>query len=274
VTALLERLGRPGDARVAVIAADGLGLCHSSNEGVFLSLREGLATSASLVVPAPWAREAAARYRGEDVGVDLTLNAEFDLYRWGPLTHAPSLHDGDGGFPRSVTELWEHADPEEAHRECRAQLERAIVWGFDVSHLGSHLDALCLRPELFDVLAELAAEFRLPLRLPDSRREETAGFPLRALAAERDVVAADRVISVRGGRELERAMLGLDPGVTELRLRPATETGELRSFDPQWADRVQDLLTLTQDRDLAVGFERMGIEIIGYRELRSLQRGA
>ena len=106
------------------------------------ALRDGVATSASLMVPAPWAREAAARYRGEDVGVHLTLNAEHDLYRWGPITHAPSLLDGDGGFPRTVDDLWDHADLDEVRRECRAQIERAIVWGFDVSHLDSHLAAL------------------------------------------------------------------------------------------------------------------------------------
>ncbi len=52
-----------------------------------------------LMVPCPWAREASSRYRGEDVGVHLTLNAEYELYRWGPITHAPSLLGGDGGFP-------------------------------------------------------------------------------------------------------------------------------------------------------------------------------
>ncbi len=41
------------------------------------------------MVPCPWARGAAAGYRGDDVGVHLTVNAEFDLYRWGPITHAP-----------------------------------------------------------------------------------------------------------------------------------------------------------------------------------------
>ena len=41
------------------------------------------------------AREAAARFRGEDVGVHLTINAEWDLYRWGPITQSPSLLDGD-----------------------------------------------------------------------------------------------------------------------------------------------------------------------------------
>ena len=38
-------------------------------------------------------------------------------YRWGPITQAPSLLSGDGGFPRSIDDLWEHADPEEVRRE-------------------------------------------------------------------------------------------------------------------------------------------------------------
>ncbi len=86
---LAERLGHPADARILIVNCDDLGMCHSANEGVYDSLRDGLATSASLMVPCPWAREAAAHYRGEDVGVHLTLTAEFELYRWGPCTQAP-----------------------------------------------------------------------------------------------------------------------------------------------------------------------------------------
>ena len=73
---LAERLGYPADARLLIINADDLGFCHSANVGVFDCLTTGLVTSATLMVPCPWAREAAARYRGEDVGVHLTVNAE------------------------------------------------------------------------------------------------------------------------------------------------------------------------------------------------------
>src|SRR4249920_3639730 len=188
---LAERLGyRPGD-RLVIISCDDLGACHASNVGVYDALREGVATSASLMVPAPWAREASAQYRGEDIGVHLTLNAEHELYRWGPITMAPSLLDGEGGFPRTVEDLWEHADLDEVRRECRAQVERAIVWGFDVSHLTSHLSAMTLRPEFFDVYIELAVEFGLPVRLPSSVSERDAGFPFRKLAAEEGVVFPD-----------------------------------------------------------------------------------
>src|SRR5580700_688281 len=102
MTALTERLGYGPDARLLIVNADELGFCHAANVGVYESLRAGGASSASLMVPCPWGREAAARYRGEDVGVHLTLNAEHDLVRWGPITHAPSLLDGEGGFPRTA----------------------------------------------------------------------------------------------------------------------------------------------------------------------------
>ena len=119
------------------------------------------------MVPCPWAREAAARYRGEDIGVHLTVNAEFELYRWGPITHAPSLLGGDGGFPQTIEDVWDHADLDEVRRECRAQIERAILWGFDVSHLDAHMGTLQLRPEFFDVYLDLAVDFRLPLRMAE-----------------------------------------------------------------------------------------------------------
>src|SRR5271157_1012934 len=198
MASVAERLGAAPDARLLILNCADLGFCHAATTGVYDALRVGLATSASLVVPAPWAREAASRFRGDDVGVRLTLNSEHDLYRWGPITQAPSLLDGDGGFPRTAADLWDHADLDEVRRECRAQLERAIYWGFDVSHLDAHLDAVQLKPEFFDVFLDLAFEFGLPLRLPDAGAQRLAGFPFRELAAERGVVSPDRVILTGG----------------------------------------------------------------------------
>ncbi|MBU6217262.1 MAG: ChbG/HpnK family deacetylase, partial [Acidobacteria bacterium] len=58
MSSLVERLGHDADARVLIVNCDDLGLCHAANEGVYDALHNGLATSASLMVPAPWAREA------------------------------------------------------------------------------------------------------------------------------------------------------------------------------------------------------------------------
>src|SRR5882672_2491176 len=184
---LAEQLGHPADARLLIVTCDDLGLTHSSNVATYDALRHGLATSASLMVPCPWARDAAGGYRGEDVGVHLTLNSEFDTYRWGPITHSPSLLDGDGGFPRTVQDAWDHADLDEVRKECRTQIERAILWGFDVSHLDSHMGTLQLRADFFDVYLEMAVDFDLPLRMPGASAQRQIGFPFRRLAAEEGI---------------------------------------------------------------------------------------
>ena len=69
MTSLAERLGYAPDDRLLIINCDDLGSCHAANVGTYEALREGIATSATLMVPCPWARDAASRYRGEDVGV-------------------------------------------------------------------------------------------------------------------------------------------------------------------------------------------------------------
>jgi len=276
MTELLERLGLPGDAKLVILNCDDLGVSHAANTGIYEALRTGSATSASIMIPAPWAREAAARYRGEDLGVHLTLNAEFDLYRWGPITHAPSLLDGDGGFPRTVSDVWDHADLDETRRELRAQVERAILWGFDVSHLDSHLGSLQLRPEFFDLYLDLAVEFGLPVRMAGSESERAIGFPFRALAREEGVVFPDHFAQVKHGigsrRAIERAIHDLQPGVTELHVHPATDTPELRAFDDSWSHRVDDHHLVCFDPELELMLSRSGAELIGFRRLREVQR--
>ncbi|MGH9117097.1 MAG: polysaccharide deacetylase family protein [Acidimicrobiales bacterium] len=275
MTTLAERLGYGPDDRLLIINCDDLGSTYAANVACYDALRTGIATSASLMVPCPWAREAAARYRGEDVGVHVTLNAEHDLYRWAPITHAPSLLDGDGGFPRTVEDVWDHADLDEARRESRAQVERAILWGFDVSHLDSHLDALMLRPEFFDIYLDLAVDFGLPVRLPSVTAERVVGFPFRRLAAEAEVVSPDHLVSVRSvgsRRAIERAVLDLAPGVTEVYVRPATDTAEIRAAIPDWAARVDDFDLVVTDGNLRAMLDRGGVRLVGYRALRDLQR--
>lgn len=272
---LAERLGYGPNDKLLILTGDDLGLCHAANVGVYESLRHGLATSASLMVPCPWARGAAAQYRGEDVGVHLTLNADLDLYRWGPITQAPSLLDGDGGFPRTVDDVWDHADLDEVRRECRAQIERAILWGFDVSHLDTHLGVLQFRPEFFDVYLELAVEFRLPIRLPGPRSEQRAGFPFRSLAADEGVLFPDDVVSTTrlGARQaLRSALPSLAAGVTEVHLRPAVASDELTALAPDWRERVDEHDLLVGDKELRAALDEHGVRLIGYRPLRDVMR--
>ncbi len=275
---LAQRLGYPADAKLVVINADDLGSCHSANVGVFECLATGTVTSASLMVPCPWAREASSRYRGEDIGVHLTLNAEYELYRWGPITYAPSLLGGDGGFPRTMQDVWDHADLDEVRRECRAQIERAILWGFDVSHLDAHMGTLQLRPEFFDVYLELAVTFGLPLRMVSASTERYLGFPARAVAAEAGAVFSDhlRLVPGVGSRQtFEKELRTLRAGVTEFLLHPAVGSAELRSLaTDDWGARVDDYHMICREDWVPRSLAEAGATLIGYRPLRELARAS
>ena len=277
MTTLAERLGyRPDDRLADRQLRRPRRRATPPTSACYEALRDGVATSASLMVPCPWAREAAARYRGEDIGVHLTLNAEHDLYRWGPITHAPSLLDGDGGFPRTVDDLWDHADLDEVRRECRAQIERAILWGFDVSHL--------------DVAhGRAAAAARVLRRLPRAGRRvraadpaaergrpsATIGFPFRRLAAEEGVLFPDHFTPAQqaGSRErVERHVRICSPGVTEVHVHPAVDTPEVRALSPDWAAWVDDHQLVVHDEKLADTIAQSGAHLIGFRQLRAAQR--
>lgn len=229
------------------------------------------------MLPCPWAREAAALHRGEDVGIMLTMNSELDLYRWSPLTHAPSLLDGDSGFPRSVSEFWDHADLDEVRREARAQLERAIVWGFDISFIDSHLGALLARPEFFDVALDLAVDFGLPMSLPPETEHARIGFRFRELAAEEGIAFPDDQVdlhTVDSDDWVEALATTLKPGVTEVFLSPARASDELLAADPTGAARHTADDLRCRRHGVNDAFEKAGIRRISFRDLREVQRSA
>ena len=273
VKSLAEMLGHPADARLIIVSADRMGTTHSSTAGCYRAIREGAATTGTVVMPGVWSRHAAELYRGEDLGVNLTLNSELDWFRWGPLTNAPSLLDGDGGFPRTLRDLWDHADLDEVRRECRAQLERAVLWGFDVTHLTTHMGAMQQRPEFFDVLLNLAVAFDLPVRLESGEAEANAGFPFRSLAEAEGIVFPDHFRLARGDvrRHAAERLADLAPGVTELSLCPALDEPEIHAVDPRAASGA-DQLELALSQELAQALADSGATAIGYREMRDAQR--
>jgi len=274
---LNEALGHPDDAKLVVLSCDDLGAFHASNEGVLQAMRTGVATCASLMVPAPWARHAVQHLQpGDDIGVHLTLVSEHPEYRWGPLTYAPSLQSGDGGFPSTLDDLWEHADSEEVLRECRAQVERALLWGVDVTHLAPHLTSITLRPEFFDVYLELAAEYRLPIRLPSSISLNEAGFDFRGLARDEGVLFPDHFDHDWSSGSRQRVLNSinkLQSGVTEIHVQPVIDSPEVRALGDVCLGWIDDLALITGS-EVREALAAAGATLIGYRQIRDAMRAA
>lgn len=279
-SAIFEILGlRPGD-RAVILSGEKVGFSYSHTATTFHALREGSLTSARLQVPAPWSRGAVRLYRGEDVGVDLVLTAENPIFHFGPLTFGPTLIDGSGGFPTTVEDLWEHADPDEVHRELRAQLERAILWGFDITHLGSHGESLLGRPEFFDIFTDVASEFALPVRMHGQLDEAHLGFPAASLARDKGVYLTDDAIEVisdphlsfASGSALAESILDrLQPGITDVTLELAEPTSELQALQERW-ELPCIIKTLVQESQLRDALAKADVQLLSYRALRDAVR--
>ncbi len=85
---LAEELGYEVDAKLLIIHADDIGLARSVNTASARAYESGGITSGSVMVPCPWFPDFAAYYREHqplDVGIHITLTAEWDHYKWGGI---------------------------------------------------------------------------------------------------------------------------------------------------------------------------------------------
>jgi len=274
-TSLAERLGYAADTRLLIVNCDDFGSSHAANSAILRALDHGVATSATLMVPCPWARDAVRLAQGRDVGVHLTLTCEYPGYRWRSLTGAKSLHDDEGFMPATVEEVYRRADPAEAFEECKAQIVQAMDWGLEPTHLDSHMGTVQIDPRFFDIYLGLAEEFDLPLRMVSETQDAQLGLQGRARAANRGLLFNDHFISPwpRDTREvIAERIPRLKPGVSEIYAHPVEEGAELRAYDPDHPDiRANDTLVLT-DPEVAQFMDTAGVVRIGWRPLRDLQR--
>jgi len=289
----LERLGFGPTDRVAIFHADDVGLCHGANIA-FLELScQGLISSGSIMAPCPWFSEAAdlARQHPDlDLGVHLTLTSEWDHYRWRPVSTVEStsgLLDEEGCFWRDIPQVRSHLNVMAAEAELRAQVERALAAGIDVTHLDAHMFCAMI-PELAGGYIRLGLEYSLPVLLPRRIEANLAGLGLgdldlsmyTAMFGQLEQMGMPLVDCVIGSLTVPnperdaiyRAMLAALPrGLTYISLHPNT-AGDIETIVPDNGHVRVEEYALLQDADFQAFVAEQGIHIIGYRRLRDLMR--
>jgi predicted glycoside hydrolase/deacetylase ChbG (UPF0249 family) len=170
-----ERLGWPKGARVLILHVDDAGMSHDSNEGVEMAISKGVSTSTSVMMPCAWVsdfKKYLDKNPNTDAGLHLTLTAEWDNYRWGPLAGketVPGLTDKQGCLYPSVEAVYFAAKADEVDKEIRAQLDRALSMGFKPTHLDSHMGTLFAKEEFMEKYLKLGMEKQIPVMFPGGR---------------------------------------------------------------------------------------------------------
>jgi len=278
--------------RYLIVHADDAGMSHSVNVATQAGLESGIVTSASIMVPCPWFKEFADYAKDHpqyDYGIHLTLNSEWDDYRWGPVAsrdRVSSLVDPTGCLWDGVAQVAMHAKADEVKIELKAQIDRAHEFGVPLSHLDTHMGAVLCRPDLVDVYVDLAVEYNLPVlffkRMPPGMEKEYT-----ALAAQfeksvfklkdRKLPLLDNLLQFYSGNIPEqRKQLYFDelakigPGVTQLIIHCGYDNEELRAITDSSRRRDQDRAIFT-DPTTRTYLKEQKIELMTWKQFRAIE---
>jgi predicted glycoside hydrolase/deacetylase ChbG (UPF0249 family) len=284
---LAEKLGYEPDARLLIVHADDIGMARSVNIATAQAFESGGITSGSVMVPCPWFPDFAAYYREHqplDVGIHITLTAEWDYYKWGGISPAgeiSSLLDEYGHFYSTVEELGQHAKPEEVETEIRAQIERALALGIRPTHLDTHMGSVMATPELLRIYQKLGKEYDIPvLMIPRSWLQDTPDEMREVIDTEYQLLDGLFIMeaydSTKSWSEAYgEAFAAMGPGLNQLIVHLAIDDSEMQAvavnhpdFGSAWRQRDLDFVTGKEFRDLLEAYD---IKLVSWDQVREVR---
>jgi predicted glycoside hydrolase/deacetylase ChbG (UPF0249 family) len=276
-----ERLGYTANARLLIIHADDLGMSHSVNRAIFEAMENGWVTSASIMVPCPWFPEVARfakAHPGYDFGIHQVVNADWNDYRWGPVTSrdkVPSLLDAQGYFPLTTPEVVKNAKIPEVETELRAQIDRARAVGIPLSHLDTHMGTLLASGDLFNAYLHMGHIYGLPVLL---ERVVPPEMPAGIQMPAPDEVLLDQVLEIMPGVDAKdwinfykKSLSSLKPGVYELIVHLSYGDEEIRGYTwdhPDWgADWRQRDFDMVKSPEFRQFLKDQGFILVRWKDL-------
>ncbi|GAA4447934.1 carbohydrate deacetylase [Nibrella saemangeumensis] len=166
-----EKLGFPKGKKVVIFHVDDAGMSYESNQGTIKSMEQGLANSASVMMPCGWVPQFfdyLKQHPQVDAGVHLVLTSEFKNYRWHPLVgreKGPGLYDQYGAFWPNVQQVVQHASADEVEAEIRAQIARFRSFGVEPTHIDSHMGTL-FDPKFLERYIKAGITEKIPVMFP------------------------------------------------------------------------------------------------------------
>ena len=280
---IAERLGYPADSKLLIVHADDLAVAHSVDIASFDALDKKAVNSASIMVPCAWLTEVASyakEHPDADLGLHLTLTSEWKVDRWGPVeskNKVASLLDPSGYLWPETLPAARNVKPEEAEREIRAQVERAVALGIQPTHLDSHMGVLFSAPELFAVYVKVSHEYKLPflaVRVPNASAQFFSVLSDKDVTLD-SVVIANPAVHANEWRDFYvNAVKNLKPGFTEMIVHLGHDDAELQAvtldhpdYGSAWRQRDYEIVTSPEFKK---ALEENHIILVKWKDLKKL----
>lgn len=274
------KLGYAPGTKLLILHADDLGVAHSVNDASFDALASGAVSSASIMVPCPWLLEVsvlAASHPESDLGLHLTLTAEWNNYKWNgvlcPEKNSSLLND-QGYFYDNTADVIKNANPEELRKELQAQVDRAVELGLKPSHLDSHMGALFQNPEVFRIYVETGLRNRIPVFVP----KQAAALFTTAFPQPEEVVPVNlptmeypQMESTQWINAYLRVLDELEPGLNELIVHLGHDDEELQAVTidhPDYGAKWRSLdLEVVTSQEFRSALKERNIQLVTWRQI-------
>jgi predicted glycoside hydrolase/deacetylase ChbG (UPF0249 family) len=294
-TTYAERLGWPSGMKVVIFHVDDAGMSYDSDQGAIQALEGGIATSTSVMMPCPWVPHMAAYLKDHpqvDAGLHLTLNSEWDNYRWGPLVGkpaAPGLVDPQGYLWPEVKDVLDHATVEEFEKEIRAQIDKALAMGLTPTHLDSHMGT-CFYEPFIESYVKVGIEKKIPVLMIGGHMQHAGpevgqlkllltGLGERVwkggLPVIDDLVTQPTNAPDYEGRkqQLLKLLAEMQPGITQIIVHCTAPTEVFAHISGSGQARAAEL-RLMRDPEIRSFLQQQGIVLTTWRELKQRRDAA
>jgi len=287
---LSKELGFPEETKLLIIHADDAGLSHSENMATIQLLEYGIVNSYSIMVPCPWFYEMATFAKSNphfDNGIHLTLTCEWENYRFGPvlpISEVPSLVDKNGYFYKKREDLKNNASIEDVKKELQAQIEKALKFGLNPTHIDSHMYSVGASPDFFKIYKDLGKKYDLPVFI-NKQFMEMVGLNPGQNIDERDLLIEK--VHCGNFEDFNTGKLGdyytgifdnLIDGLNIILIHPAFDDNEMKgitvnhpNFGSKWRQIDFDSFI---SKEYKSKLKENNIELITWNDIKNIKRKA
>lgn len=289
---ILKEMGFTKKDKVVVVHADDVGVTQSSIDAYLELLDFGTISSGSTMVPCPWFPKVAQIFRENpqlDLGLHLTLNCEYETYRWRPVSNQieqSGLIDEYGYFKQNKQNVMETGQASAVAEEIEAQIAMAKKLGVSPTHVDSHSGTLWnekfidiylniypnhdILPVVFNFLdmdEAFAANVRKMFNIPEEKikRFMRQNIPvvdaISGLPVEHTYDKNERF-------QMAKSILGQteEGKLTHFAFHPMKNTPESYALNRYSEGRIADYEVFMQ-KEMKVFMKESGITLIGYQDL-------
>lgn len=243
-----------------IVNADDFGLSKGVNIGIIEAFKNGIVTSATLMMNTPEIEHGLALLKeNSTLGMGIHLVATTGR----PIcNNVPSLIQENGQF-HGILEVAKYASVEDIRKEFICQIEKFLSFGIVPTHIDSH-HHIHMEKQVLSMVLELAKQYNLPLRL--GHKDILESIEYKGIKTTKYFTSAFYGQDLTSEKLIDILTLAKQYDTVEIMTHPAYVDQTLLNISRYALPRCKELEILTDLKVLSY-IDEHKVELINYKHI-------